>query len=146
MNFNPNQNWNFQQSNNGFSRIPYRQYNQREKRIPIARSGASAGTTKTGKPYVRGWKATKMGVVTIIAGPYEAKNSSTQQHQSKTGRLWENWAAKVSAPFQAPVIVGALYDTTTGKVRIPSMGIVISPRGANGGYMGKPMSKNMRRY
>lgn len=146
MNFNPNQNWNFQPINNGFSRAPYRQ-NQGSQRQKRKRSGATAGTTKTGKPYVRGWKATKMGVVSIIAGPYVAENSQTRDLKpSKTGRIWQNWAAKVSAPFQPPVIVGALYDTSNGKVRIPSMGIVISPRANNGGYMGKPMSKNMRRY
>ncbi len=76
------------------------------------KSGASYGFAKGdhARPYVRGWKASKReGITTYMCSPYESKTSSTKQHTSKTGRVWENWACKVQPQNGQSCFVSCLF-------------------------------------
>lgn len=140
-NFNNTGNWNFQpMQNGGFS--PNYQQNQNMnaargqamQQFGRKKSGAKSGVTKSGKMYVNGWKVMQgQGIVSVIAGP----TKDTDQHTSKTGRIWENWCAKITKPFSKPELVSCLYDTMTGKVIIGDLGLVLNPKAPNGGYFGK---------
>ena len=105
---------------------------QRDEKGP-KRSGCKSGTgPKFGKPYLSGWRLRYGVMVGILAFPYEG----TQTHDGQNHQ-WENWVAKVTkdgVPEQG--VVPCLYDVTTGKVIIKSMGIVMNPKAPNGGYCG----------
>lgn len=128
-NFNNESSWNFRNGGKGY-------YPQ--QRQVVKHSGCTSGITKnTNKPYVRGWKYDKRnGLRSFIAGPYESKNSTTNEHKSKTGRIWENWCVKITLSDGQTILKSALYDQMTGKVIIKELGYVMNPKGGKGGYVG----------
>ncbi|SJZ94765.1 hypothetical protein, partial [Sediminibacterium ginsengisoli] len=108
--------------------------NNRNNRPKRKRSGCTSGVSgDSRKPWVRGWKASRQGFVTIICGP----NKGTNVHESRTGRNWENWTATVQVGMAAPYLVSCLYDQSTGKVSIEKLGLVLNPKAPNGGYCGR---------
>ncbi len=112
---------------------------------PRKKSGCTAGIAKSGKPYVQGWKATKTeGLTNFIAGPYESKTSSTHQTTSESGKVWENWACKVTRGTDKPYFVSAMYEVATKKLHIPELGIIMNPKGGPGGYCGKNFTPKRR--
>lgn len=106
----------------------------------VKKSGASFGYSSGEKdrPYVRGWKASKRtGITTYMCSPYKSKTSETKQHKSASGRIWENWACKVQPENQPAFFVSCLFEPATQKVIVPSMSMVINPKGGRGGYCGR---------
>lgn len=97
------------------------------------RSGATAGTYHRGAtnekvPYIQGWKATRRGLVSIIASPaIDAKTKSPTQ---------EKWVAKVSIGYENPFLANAFYNTATKKLTLPDLKLVLNPRAPRGGYCG----------
>lgn len=104
------------------------------KRKADKHSGCKSGTDKNGKPYVQGWKYDKRnGLRSFYATPYKG----TQEVKSKrSGRLWQNWFVRVRNADGTEVKTSGMYDVSTGKVIIDSMGFVMNPRGGRGGYVG----------
>lgn len=146
-----NNNSNFQQApfaNNsaGFQQGGNYQVNnawngQNNQQKPRKKSGAKSGSSRTRegeiKLWVSGWKGAGASFMTCICGPY----GKTETTDSKTGRKWQNWIAKFQPKNAAPFIQPCLYDMMTGKVVIGSMGLVINPKAANGGYFGTYVRK-----
>ena len=105
----------------------YRPYNRGAQGTGKKRSGCKNGFANADQsaPYVRGWNASRRnGFTTIIAGPYK----NTKKVTSKTGRVWENWCAKVQNGRQAPYLVSCLFDVSSGRVIINQLGMVMNPR------------------
>lgn len=117
---------------------PPTKFNRNNQQI-VKHSGCSAGQTKDGKPYVRGWKFDKRnGLRSFIAGP----TKNTENHKNKLGtKVWQNWAVKITMPSGESFLKSCLYDTTTGKVIINELGFVMNPKGGRGGYVGSFTNK-----
>lgn len=118
---------------NWYNRFPRVQRGGVQKK----RSGCTAGMDKNGNPYVRGWKATRQGVISLFAFPYKG----TAKHESKNGREWHNWCCKVRVGYGPEQIMTCLYDPMTRKVTIEQMGFVMNPKGGPGGYTGSFTNK-----
>lgn len=99
------------------------------------RSGAKSGTGKNGKPYIQGWKATRNGMIKIIAGP-TSKGMVSEQ--------CEQWVCKVTVGYGAPQTMTAFYNVNTKRLIIPDMNFVLNPNAPNGGYTG-PFYKTRNR-
>jgi len=98
------------------------------------RSGAKYGFDKNGNPFVRGWKATRFGLITYLAVP----TSKTGSHEGKT-QTWQNWMVKVNPPtgMGNEYTTSGLFSEETHKVIVSSEGIVMNPNAPNGGYCGR---------
>lgn len=122
-----NRNW-----NQGFNPNPGRMFVPRQQ-SQKKHSGCKFGMTHVSdKPYVRGWKFDKThGFRTFIAGP----NKKTKRVQSENGKDWENWTVKVSFP-NGTQLYNALYDVSKRRVYIQDLGLMMSPSGGAGGYVG----------
>ena len=102
---------------------------------PKKRSGAKYGISpKTKRPYIQGWKATKDGMVKIIAGPTKKGMVSDQSEQ---------WVCNVTIGYAKPVTMTAFYNVNSKKLTIPDMSFVLNPGAPNGGYCG-PFYKSRR--
>jgi hypothetical protein len=98
-------------------------YNRAPKK---KRSGCTRGYAKgdQDKPFVRGWNASRIhGITSIFCSPYR----KTEDHESKAGRVWQNWMAKVQVGRGAPYIVGCMYEVATGRVIVKDLGFVLNP-------------------
>lgn len=103
---------------------------------PKKRSGAKFGISqKTKRPYIQGWKASKDGMIKIIAGPTKKGKVSEQSEQ---------WVCNVTVGYAAPVTMTAFYNINSKKLTIPDMSFVLNPGAPNGGYCG-PFYKSRRR-
>lgn len=121
--YNNNGGYNRYRRDGGYNAGQYGSYNQ-NNRPRKKKSGAKAGVDKNRKPYVRGWNASRrFGLRVFYCSPYK----NTGQHDSRTGRTWENWMCRIQQQGAKEIIVSCLYDTTTRKVTIPEMSIVINP-------------------
>jgi len=103
-------------------------------------SGAKAGVVKKpgilgseSIPYVRGWNySRRFGLVSFFATEYSKTKTVKGATQS-----WQNWMVKVQPKMGKEFITSGLYSEQTGKVVIPSLGIVLNPSAPGGGYCGK---------
>lgn len=135
-------NWNYQGRGNGFTKAPYNpQYQPRFNKPQKKHSGAKFGFVhgEEGRPYVTGWNYSKSrGMVSIICSPYKGKSSETKRRTSKSGKVWENWKAKVKHERTMQTVwYNCLYDVNGRKVIIKDLGMVIKPSSPNGGYCGR---------
>lgn len=98
------------------------------------KSGAKSGVNKSGGKWVSGWNKSKGGLVSFLAFQYRG----TSVHESKSGRMWENWVVKVENKTMktAPRIIPCLYDPVANKVIIKELGMVLNPKAPRGGYCG----------
>lgn len=101
-------------------------------------SGAKVGVnqkgSRKGEKHITFWNYSKQrGLITGIGTSY----SGTKTHESKSGRKWQNWMVVLQnkRTFQEWKTSG-LYDLTTGKLIINSMGWVVNPKAPRGGYAG----------
>jgi hypothetical protein len=120
---------------------PYQQKQQYQRQTK-KRTGASAGVyvNQDGeqKQYVRGWNASKIhGIITVFCTPYK----NTDEHKSKSGRVCQNWMAKVQIGKQKPYTTSCLYYPDSRKVVVTDLGFVINPNARNGGYCGSFSNK-----
>lgn len=108
------------------------------------RSGASAVyNDKKELVSVSGWNmSTSNGYRRFYCTSYEAKNSKTQVHKSKTGREWENWVCVMTTKDGVQHTMSCLVDLASGKVTVKRIGFVLNPRAANGGYCGTYKKRN----
>lgn len=116
-------------SRGGFDRSPRRYNNnngyQNYQRQAKKRTGCKSGQTKTGKPYIQAWNASKRhGLLSIIAGPYKGTKTS----ESRSGKRWQNWAVKVQPERSASYMVSGMYDMQGGRLIIQELGMVANPR------------------
>jgi len=117
-------------SNNNYGNGNRNSYQQREQK---KHSGCKSGTDRNGKPYVQGWKFDKRnGLRSFYATPYKG----TQEVKSKTGKVWQNWFVRIKNADGSEIKTSGMYDVSTGKVIIDSVGFVMNPRGGRGGYLG----------
>lgn len=107
--------------------------NNSQKSDYVKKTGCTYGVDKNNQPYVRGWRATKMGIITYYACHY----SGTNVHESKGGRQWANVMVKIKVPNFPETITSGLWDVASNKVIVNKEGIVMNPKGGKGGYCGK---------
>ncbi len=75
-------------------------------------------------PYVTGWNYSRRnGMTKIICGPYK----NTKKVTSKTGKVWENWCAKIQVGNQQPYLCSCMFDVQNRKVVIHQLGWVLNP-------------------
>ncbi|MBN8863275.1 MAG: hypothetical protein J0H92_07885 [Sphingobacteriales bacterium] len=117
--------------NRGFNRGGnYRPQQRQQKKHSGCKFGYSNGDQE--RPHVRGWKFDKThGMRAFIAGP----NKKTKRTTSRSGQTWENWTVKVTGPHGVQ-LYNALYHHEKKRVYINDLGIVMSPNGGSGGYVG----------
>jgi len=97
------------------------------------RSGAKFKMAKNGKMVVVAWKATKMGMLSILVGTTKYTKAVTSQN----GRTWltgcsvsiKNGLSGVSS-FHF-----GMMDKATGKTIVKDLGWVINPQGGLGGVV-----------
>lgn len=109
-------------------------YQEKRNSAPRKKSGAKYGMDKNGNPFVRGWKATRFGLITYLAVP----TSKTGSHEGKT-QTWQNWMVKVNPPsgMGNEYTTSGLFSEQTHKVIVATEGIVMNPNAPNGGYCGR---------
>lgn len=91
-------------------------------------SGCTAGTGKTGKPYIQGWRLVYGQMCKMIASP--AKEFKTKSENS------DRWIVNLVCGINKAVYNG-FYNVETKKLTIPDLGLVANPKAPNGGYFGK---------
>lgn len=105
---------------------------------PTKKSGCKATLISKGKykgsMCVHGWNKSKgAGFVTFFAAPYKR----SKKFKSKTGNEWVTYILKVQHQLAAPQVLPCLYNPASGKIICQKLGIVMNPKAANGGYVGK---------
>lgn len=103
-----------------------------------AKSGASSGIDKNGKPYVSGWMVRRRQMISLFASPYKG----THEVKTQNGRIWHTWILKiVNKDAMTETVRPCLYDPSTKRVFCQDLDIMLSPntkrRMTNGkGYAG----------
>jgi hypothetical protein len=145
MYYNNNNNSNFNNnrqysSNNGgyqgnYNYNNYNNYNNRPKKKHSGcqtKTGQSKDGTKFHVTY--GWMFRKgIGLVSYFAKTYKGTKSTTSQ----TGRTWLNVVVEVTnKQAGTSQLYTGMMEATSGRVTIKQLGIVMSPKGGRGGYVG----------
>lgn len=125
--------------NNGYNSRGYsnRGYNNNYNNRPRKkRSKAGCGVGKNGKFYVWGWNASKQkGLIKVNA--YENRKSKKYEVKS-SGKKFIMMMFEIRYMRTGNTVLElASFCTTTGKVYLDKLGMVISCNAPNGGYMGK---------
>ena len=138
--YNNNRNYNnnnYNNSGNGYNNNRNSNRSSNQKKKSGCKSGLSNNENRT--PYVQGWKADKTsGLRTFFAFPYKG----TQEVESKTGRVYQNWMCKVQFKDGRTELFTCLYEPQTQKVTISDLGYVMNPKGGRGGYVGPYYVRN----
>lgn len=125
-------------SNNG-QYYPRNGNRNRYKQGTRKRSGATNGFFHDKKkdkkvPYIRGWRATKGGVITYFAKEY--KNTHRWDSKGKSGFEYENWMVNITNETTGETqTTTGFHNVQKGTIYMDS-GIYINPKAPNGGYTG----------
>ena len=102
------------------------------------KSGAKFGMQKndSGLPYVHGWMVrARTGMITFTCIPYKG----TDVHTSQSGNKWHNWMVKVKYVDQIREdTFSCLYNPSNHTCHIKDLGLIVSPKSPNGGWVGNP--------
>lgn len=144
--------FNYQFDNNSYQGRSYqRQYNKPVGRgyrqAPMnayqptpKKSGCRITEGKNGKPCVTAWKASKHGFLTLVACPNNGDKLMRQDGSvivNKKGQEYARWTAKLVDKHSGSVSSHqALYNLATGKLYLPDLKMVASPKAPNGGFFG----------
>lgn len=121
----------------GYSRNQYGPQPPRK----MKRSGAVRGVDKNGNEYIRGWKATRAGMITYFATPY--KNS--KRWKTPKGKEFESWICNITNCQTGETSVApCVHNKQTDGVLLNDSQIYLSPRGGVGGYTGSIVKKKKR--
>ncbi len=105
------------------------------KEVPVyKKSGAKKGITKNGGRYTSGWRARKgFGLTSYFCAP----TKNTTEVTSKVGKLWlTSISVKiVNKDMSMSTLAWGLMESSTGKVIIQDLGLVINPNAPNGGVV-----------
>lgn len=92
------------------------------------RSGAKyISKAANGKACIVGWKASRQGIISIVAQPTTKGMVSEQS---------EHWVVKVKVGYANPYLTTGFYNVNSRRLVIPDMGFVANPSAPNGGYFG----------
>lgn len=117
-------------SRQGFSFGGYNSNSQRPKK----RTGAKfKAKDKNGNPCTTGWHKGKYGFTKFLC----VVTKSSVESESKKGNRYISVMVVVQRDMLPPSKTSGLMNTSTGKVTVESMGIVINPGAPNGGFCGK---------
>jgi hypothetical protein len=107
---------------------------------PKKRSGAKVtlgarGTKGEGFEYVTAWNVSKdRGLITAFVFPYK----NTHEYKNSRGEVSETLMCKIEYKRTGQTkLVPCTRKISSGKVRIPELGMVINPKAPNGGYFGR---------
>ena len=127
--------------NSGY-RAPLGSYPQRKK------SGAKIKDGKNGKPCITAWKKNRGAFLTLIACPNNGENALAKGGaiiRNKKGEEYARWTATIVNRTTGSVSThSALYNLSTGKLYLPDLKMVASPRANNGGYFGNSFVSKRR--
>lgn len=118
------------------------QRNQRERyagRPQKKRSGASEKICKNGSLMVAGWNYSRSKGLITVQG---FTNSKSTDSESERGNQFVTMGLKVFYKNTGNSFIEWVnYNKTTGKVWLPQLGMVLSTKAANGGYLGQKTSR-----
>lgn len=104
------------------------------------KSGAREKVGKNGKPCISAWKKSRNGFLTLIACPNNEANVMKKNGQpiiNGKGQEYARWTGTMVERNTGAVSThSCLYNTVTGKLYIPELNMVASPRANNGGFFG----------
>src|ERR1043165_1292605 len=111
------------------------QQNRQQKKHSGAKlSPITKGTQQSGMCIVAWNYSRGKGLVKCLIVPYKG----TKQHDSKTGKIWENWMVKINYTKTGQELTkSALVQVTPNgdviKAFVNHMGWVVNPKAPNGG-------------
>lgn len=123
-------------------------YSPRGNGMPNKKSGARIKDGSNGKPCITAWKKTKVAFLTLIACPNNGKNLMAKDGSvimNAKGQEYARWTGTIVDRNTGSVSThSCLYNLSTGKLYIPELKMVASPKAANGGFWGNSFVSKRR--
>lgn len=124
--------------NRGYNNNNRNQGNQEQRK----RSGCKHGIGRTeGKPWVSGWNKSAAGYMKFLAFPYKGQQSKTKEVISRSGKVWENWMARITYPDRHTALMPVLREVHTNRIIFRDINMIANPGAPNGGYWGRMIRK-----
>jgi len=124
-----------QQYNNKRDKYTNRDNSNQQANKTVKHTGCKYhAQTKNGEPCLTAWNYSRRnGMRKFICAP----TKGTSDHESKTGKVWQNWMIKMTLSDGTTHLMSGLFDTSSRKLSCSQLGMTFNPNAPNGGYCGQ---------